>query len=81
MADDHGERITRLEVIAEHTSEAIRGLAAELREFRSEFRSEFRIELQEVRREIANNFRVMVGIQVTMFIGILALFARAAHWL
>ena len=73
MVDDHGERITRLEVIAEHTSEAIRDLREELRGVRSE--------LQEVRREIANNFRVMVGIQITMFGGILALFARAAHWL
>ena len=81
MTNDHGERITRLEVIAEHTSEALRTLSAELREFRSEFRRELRSELHEVRREIANDFRVMVGIQITMFGGILALFARAAHWL
>lgn len=95
MVEDHGERISRLEVSAEHTTEAIRELRSDVRdlrsdlhgfraEVRSEFqslRAEFQGELREIRRELALNFRVMVSIQMGTFAAILALFARAAHWL
>jgi hypothetical protein len=121
---DQGERISRLEVIAEHTTQAIRELRGDVRELRAEFhasltelrgdllglrgesqslgadfrsesqklraeiqsgltglRSEFQSEFREVRREAAHNFRVLIGMQVSTLAAILALFARAAHWL
>ncbi len=81
---DMGERLARLEQIAEDTRRSLDRLELSMSGLRSEFgglRSEVASEIRDVRNAGRAQFLWMLGIMLTGFSSLLGLYAHGFHWI
>ena len=78
------ERIARLEGISERSLVEIGDLKTETRSLRSELRDTragLRSEIQDLRGEHRQDFRFLVGLQLTTTLALIAVMAKGFGWL
>jgi hypothetical protein len=78
------ERTARLEGISERSLVEISELRTDTRELRVDMhdtRAELRSEIQDLRREHRQDFRFLVGLQLTTTVALITVMAKGFGWL